>query len=102
MGCGLSLSSPDVRDEERKVVTVLFCDLVAFTELSDQADPEDVKATLRPFHRRLKEIVDHFGGTIDKFIGDAAVGVFGAPTSHEDDPVRAVLAALKVQESSPR
>jgi class 3 adenylate cyclase/tetratricopeptide (TPR) repeat protein len=83
--------------EERKVVTVLFCDLVGFTARSDRADPEDVKATLRPFHTRLKREIEAFGGTLDKFIGDAALGVFGSPIAHEDDPERAVRAALAIQ-----
>jgi class 3 adenylate cyclase/tetratricopeptide (TPR) repeat protein len=97
--CGARLGEPDVVLEERKVVTVLFCDLVGFTERSDQADPEDVKATLRPFHARLKREIEHFGGTLDKFIGDGALGVFGAPVAHEDDPDRAVRAALRIQEA---
>ncbi|HEV8375741.1 MAG TPA: adenylate/guanylate cyclase domain-containing protein, partial [Candidatus Polarisedimenticolia bacterium] len=85
--------------EERKVVTVLFCDLVGFTARSDRADPEDTKATLRPFHTRLKREIEAYGGTLDKFIGDAALGVFGSPVSHEDDPERAVRAALAIQEA---
>src|SRR5215470_6568975 len=97
--CGARLAGIDPVLEERKVVTVLFCDLVGFTERSDQADPEDVKATLRPFHARLKREIEHFGGTLDKFIGDGALGVFGAPVAHEDDPDRAVRAALRIQEA---
>jgi class 3 adenylate cyclase/tetratricopeptide (TPR) repeat protein len=76
---------------------VLFCDLVGFTERSDHADPEDVKATLRLFHSILKSSIEHFGGVVDKFIGDAVMGVFGAPVGHEDDPVRAVFAAFEIQ-----
>src|SRR5919198_2294641 len=86
-----------VSSEERKLVTVLFCDLVGFTARSDGADPEDVKATLRPFHARLKREIEAYGGTLDKFIGDAALGVFGSPSTHEDDPERAVRAALAIQ-----
>ncbi len=97
--CGARLGAIDPVLEERKVVTVLFCDLVGFTERSDQADPEDVKATLRPFHARLKREIEHFGGTLDKFIGDGALGVFGAPVAHEDDAERAVRAALRIQEA---
>ena len=85
--------------EERKVVTVLFAELVGFEEQADQADPEDVKATLLPFHARLKQVIEHFGGTVDKFIGDVVLGVFGAPAAHEDDPIRAVLTALRIQET---
>ncbi|HEU4354806.1 MAG TPA: AAA family ATPase, partial [Actinomycetota bacterium] len=81
---------------ERKLVTVLFCDLVGFTARSDRADPEDVKETLRPFHARISRELENHGGTLDKFIGDAVVGVFGAPVSHEDDPERAVRAAFRL------
>jgi class 3 adenylate cyclase/tetratricopeptide (TPR) repeat protein len=82
--------------EERKLITVVFCDLVGFTERSDQADPEDVKAMLRVYHTLLKRVIEHFGGIVDKFIGDAVLGVFGAPIGHEDDPERAVRAALQI------
>src|SRR6185503_14502958 len=95
--CGHALSdaSPAPRTE-RRVVTVLFCDLVGFTTRSDQADPEDVRAILEPFHRLAKTEIERHGGTLDKFIGDAAMGVFGSPVSHEDDPERAVRAALAI------
>jgi class 3 adenylate cyclase/tetratricopeptide (TPR) repeat protein len=86
-------------DEERKVVTVLFCDLVGFTARSDQADPEDVGAMLRPYHVRLRREIERFGGTLDKFIGDAVMAVFGAPTAHEDDPERAVRCAARLLEA---
>jgi class 3 adenylate cyclase/tetratricopeptide (TPR) repeat protein len=89
LNCATPLGRAGPR-EERKVVTVLFCDLVGFTARSDRADPEDVKARLRPFHARLKREIEAFGGTLDKFIGDAALGVFGSPAAHEDDPERAV------------
>jgi class 3 adenylate cyclase/tetratricopeptide (TPR) repeat protein len=81
---------------ERRIVTVLFCDLVGFTTRSDQADPEDVRAILAPFHRLAKSEIERFGGTLDKFIGDAAMGVFGSPLIHEDDPERAVRAAMAI------
>ena len=92
MACGASLEPAQA--EERRVVTVLFADLVGFTERSDEADPEDVRRTLIPFHTAAKAAIERFGGTLDKFIGDAAMGVFGAPVAHEDDPERAVRAAL--------
>src|ERR671918_419691 len=69
--CGASLTAPPrAPAEERRLVTVLFCDLVGFTARSDQADPEDVGALLRPYHARLRAEVHRFGGTLDKFIGD--------------------------------
>ncbi len=79
------------------MVTVLFCDLVGFTSRSDRADPEDVRARLVPFHAAVKREIEAPGGTLDKFIGDAALGVFGWPVAHEDDPERAVRAALAIQ-----
>jgi class 3 adenylate cyclase/tetratricopeptide (TPR) repeat protein len=98
--CGTLLTAAHrPSDEERKVVTVLFCDLVGFTARSDQADPEDVGAMLRPYHVRLRQEIDRFGGTLDKFIGDAVMAVFGAPTSHEDDPERAVRCATRMLEA---
>jgi class 3 adenylate cyclase/tetratricopeptide (TPR) repeat protein len=78
---------------------VLFCDLVGFTARSDQADPEDVGAMLRPYHVRLRREIERFGGTLDKFIGDAVMAVFGAPTAHEDDPERAVRCAARMLEA---
>ena len=82
--------------EERKVVTVVFCDLVGFTARSDRADPEDVGAMLRPFHARLRGEIERAGGTLDKLIGDAVMAVFGVPAVHEDDPERAVRCALRM------
>src|SRR5919112_473658 len=95
--CGASLAgTPRARGEERKVVSVLFVDLVGFTTSSEQADPEDVRGRLRTYHARVKQEVERFGGTVEKFIGDAVMAVFGAPVAHEDDPERAVNAALRV------
>jgi class 3 adenylate cyclase/tetratricopeptide (TPR) repeat protein len=96
--CGASLAGAS-HAEERRVVTVLFCDLVGFTSSSDNADPEDVRARLVPFHTTVKREIEVHGGTLDKFIGDAALGVFGWPIGHEDDPERAVRAALAIQEA---
>ena len=83
--------------EERKVVTVLFADLVGFTSRSEQLDPEDVRAVLAPYHARLRDELERYGGTVEKFIGDAVMAVFGAPVAHEDDPERAVRAALAIR-----
>jgi len=78
--------------EERKVVSVLFVDLVGFTDRSDQPDPEDVRATLRPYHARVKREIERLEGTVEKFVGDAVMAVFGAPVAREDDAERAVRA----------
>ena len=79
-------------------MTIVFADLAGFTQRSDRADPEDVRRILLPFHELAKEEIERFGGTLDKFIGDAAMGVFGAPIAHEDDAERAVRAALAIRE----
>jgi class 3 adenylate cyclase/tetratricopeptide (TPR) repeat protein len=84
--------------EERKVVTVLFADLVGFTAQAEQMDPEDVRALLSPYYVRLRVELERFGGTVEKFIGDAVMALFGAPTAHEDDPERAVRAALAIRD----
>jgi len=83
---------------ERKVVSILFADLVGFTVRSETLDPEDVEAILRPFHDRLRSELEQRGGTVEKFIGDAVMAVFGAPLAHEDDPERAVRAALAIRD----
>jgi class 3 adenylate cyclase len=99
--CGAVLGeqpAPSV-DEERKVVSVLFCDLVGFTAASEQADPEDVRARIRPYHAKLREEIERYGGTVEKFIGDAVMAVFGAPITYEDDAERAVRAGLRIIEA---
>jgi len=96
--CGNTLAAegPDSR-EERKIVTVLFVDLVGFTSRAEELDPEDVRAILSPYYGRLRSEIESFGGTVEKFIGDAVMAVFGAPVAHGDDPERAVRAALAVR-----
>ena len=84
--------------EERKVVTVLFADLVGFTPRAERMDPEDVRALLGPYHARLRDELERRGGTVEKFIGDAVMALFGAPVAHEDDPERAVRAALAIRD----
>ncbi len=83
---------------ERKVVTVVFCDLVGFTSRAEAMDPEDVEALLTPYHDRVRTELERRGGTVEKFIGDAVMALFGAPTAHEDDPERAVRAALAIRD----
>src|SRR5438067_5138498 len=96
--CGAPLQeAPRVR-EERKVVTVLFCDLVGSTARAERLDLEDVRALLSHYHGRVRAQLERFGGTVEKFIGDAVVAVFGAPAAHEDDPERAVRAALAIRD----
>jgi class 3 adenylate cyclase len=82
--------------EERKIVTVLFCDLVGFTSRAEQLDPEDVSALLTRYHVRLRAELERHGGTVEKFVGDAVLALFGAPVAHEDDAERAVRAAFAI------
>jgi predicted ATPase/class 3 adenylate cyclase len=97
--CGAALAAvPATGRTERKVVTVLFADLVGFTARAEQLDPEDVQALLAPYHARLRSELERYGGTVEKFIGDAVMALFGAPVAHEDDPERAVRAALAIRD----
>ena len=86
-------------DEERKVVTVLFADLVGFTARAERLDPEDVRAILTPYFARVRSEIEACGGTVEKFIGDAVMAVFGAPLAHGDDPERGVRAAVAIRDA---
>src|SRR6188508_203228 len=99
--CGTPLGGEDKAGgaEERKVVTVMFVDLVDFTGRAEKLDPEDVGGLQTPYYARVKREIESYGGTVEKFIGDAVVALFGAPAAHEDDPARAVLAALGVRDA---
>jgi class 3 adenylate cyclase/tetratricopeptide (TPR) repeat protein len=96
--CGASLEPQGVGREERKVVSVLFADLVGFTSRAEQMDPEDVRALLSPYYAHVRGELERYGGTVEKFIGDAVMALFGAPIAHEDDPERAVRAALTIRD----
>ena len=96
--CGAPLQDAAAPQEERKVITALFCDLVGSTAQGERLDPEDLQALLSRYHARVSRELERFGGTVEKFIGDAVVALFGAPVAHEDDPERAVRAALAVRE----
>ena len=100
LACGKPLEerAEEPRDE-RKIVTVLFVDLVGFTARAETLDPEDVREMLNTYYTRLRSEIEPFGGVVEKFIGDAVMAVFGAPTAHGDDPERAVRAALAVREA---
>src|SRR5262245_11904442 len=86
---------------QRKTVTVLFCDVTGSTELGESVDPEALRDTLARYFERMKSIVERHGGTVEKFIGDAVMAVFGVPTAHEDDALRAVRAAEEMREALP-
>jgi len=96
--CGASLAEPGRTGEERRIVSVLFVDLVGFTSRAERLDPEDVRDFLTPYHQRVRAEIERFGGSVEKFVGDAVMGVFGAPTAYGDDPERAVRAALAVRD----
>jgi class 3 adenylate cyclase len=100
LGCGAPLAAPvSAGREERKRVSVLFCDLVGFTSRSERLDIEDVRGLLSLYYARLRAELERFGGTVEKFVGDAVMALFGAPTAHEDDPERAVRAALAIRDA---
>jgi class 3 adenylate cyclase/tetratricopeptide (TPR) repeat protein len=99
--CGAELVRPRVVEEveERRVITILFADLVGFTSRAEHLDPEDVRALLSRFYAQLRSDLEAHGGSVEKFIGDAVMAVFGAPVAHGDDPERAVRAALAIRKS---
>src|SRR5213076_2067696 len=98
--CGTALvdaPAPAIPTDERKVITAIFFDLVGSTSRSEQLDPEDVRALVAPYHARVRRELEAHGGTFEKFAGDAILALFGSPKAHEDDPERAVRAALAVR-----
>jgi class 3 adenylate cyclase/tetratricopeptide (TPR) repeat protein len=99
LACGLSLGKPTpaAGAEERRLVTAVFVDLVGSTARAERLDPEDVSSRLLPYYARLRDELERFGGTVEKFIGDAVVALFGAPIGNEDDPERALRAAFAVR-----
>ena len=99
--CGATLGTPASSREVRKTVTIVFCDLTGSTELGEQTDPEALRALLARYFERMKAIVEAHGGTVEKFIGDAVMAVFGIPTAHEDDALRACRAAVEMRDALP-
>jgi len=100
--CGVALeASPSAHAVERKIVSVLFCDLVGYTALCERLDPEDADRLLRDFSAATRRAIENYGGLVEKFIGDAAVGVFGVPAAREDDAERAVRVALRLRDEIP-
>ena len=100
--CGSRLDpeprGPATVEAERRLVSVLFGDLVGFTPLSESRDPEEVRELLSRYFETARRVVDRYGGTIEKFIGDAVMAVWGAPVAREDDAERAVRAGLELVE----
>jgi class 3 adenylate cyclase/tetratricopeptide (TPR) repeat protein len=99
LACGTPLAAEAAAQpaEERRVVTAVFTDIVGSTASAEQLDPEDVHSRLSPYFARVRRELESRGGTVEKFIGDAVVAVFGAPQAHEDDPERAVRSALAIR-----
>jgi class 3 adenylate cyclase len=99
MSCAASLAVVEPAREQRKVVTVLFCDLVGSTSFGESHDPEVVRARLARIFEELRTTLERHGGTVEKFVGDAVMAVFGIPTAHEDDALRAVRAASEMRDA---
>src|SRR4029077_13911783 len=93
-----SIPRPTSSPGERKLATILFADVVGFTSLSENTDPEAVARTVDAAFRRMAEVVEGYGGTVDKYLGDALMAVFGVPVAHDDDAERAVAAALAMRD----
>jgi len=100
-GCGAPLAALAPHAVERKVVTTMFCDLVGFTGFCEQVDPEEADRVLREFYAVARRAIETYGGVVEKFVGDAVVGIFGVPAAHEDDPERAVLTAIRLRDQVP-
>jgi class 3 adenylate cyclase len=97
--CGAGFVEPAAAQEQRKTVTILFCDIVGSTSLGESTDPEALRALLARYFESMKAVVEGHGGTVEKFIGDAVMAVFGVPVVHEDDAFRAVRAASEMSEA---
>src|SRR5436309_14566482 len=100
LACGAALGVDEAApQEERRFISVLFVDLVGFTARAERLDPEDVRAILTPYHESVRREIESFGGVVEKFVGDAVMAVFGAPTAFGDDAERATRAALSVRDT---
>jgi len=99
--CGAPLAAPPAPREVRKTVTIVFCDVTGSTALGESTDPEALRALLARYFERMKAIVESHGGSVEKFIGDAVMAVFGVPTAHEDDALRACRAAVEMRGAFP-
>jgi class 3 adenylate cyclase len=98
--CGSPLAAgPPAEEQARKTVTVLFADVVGSTELSERLDPETVRQVMASYFQTLRDVLERHGGTVEKFVGDAVMAVFGIPVVHEDDALRAVRAAVGIADS---
>ena len=101
MACGTPAAAPAPAREQRKTLTILFCDVAGSTALGEQLDPEALRRVMRRYFDEMSAVVERHGGTVEKFIGDAVLAVFGVPTVREDDALRAVRAAAEIRERLP-
>ena len=99
--CGAALPAAVPSGAHRKTVTVLFCDVTGSTALGESIDPEALRGLLARYFERMKAIVERHGGSVEKFIGDAVMAVFGVPAVHEDDALRAIRAAIEMRDALP-
>src|SRR5262249_46800419 len=98
-GCGASLVEVPVAREVRKTVTIVFCDVTGSTALGERLDPESLRQVMARYFEAMRAVIERHGGTVEKFIGDAVMAVFGVPVVHEDDALRAVRAAAEMREA---
>src|SRR5436309_8017011 len=99
--CGAALDGDEAGRELRKTVTAVFCDLAGSTALGESIDPEVLRGLLARYFDRMRTIIERHGGTVEKFIGDAVVAIFGVPVAHEDDALRALRAAEEMRDAMP-
>jgi class 3 adenylate cyclase len=98
-GCGSPLTTAQVPRAQRKTVTVLFCDVTGSTAMGERLDPESLRQVMRRYFDAARKVIEQHGGTVEKFIGDAVMAVFGVPVLHEDDALRAVRAAVGLRDA---
>ena len=96
--CGASLAEPDAVRDVRKVVSILFCDLTGSTALGERTDPESLRTLMTRYYETARAVLERHGGTVEKFVGDAVMAVFGIPVSTENDALRAVRSAVELRD----
>src|SRR6059036_3832773 len=99
--CAAPLAPPAAQHETRRTVTVVFCDVTGSTAMGERLDPESLRRVMSRYFDEMRAALERHGGTVEKFIGDAVMAVFGVPNVHEDDALRAVRAAGEMREALP-
>ena len=100
--CGAALGASSVARETRKIVTILFTDVTGSTTLGEQLDPESLRDVMGRYFASMREVIERHGGTVEKYIGDAVMAVFGVPLIHDEDALRAVRAAVEMRKALER